>query len=168
MNVRVKTRLLALAAVLPIGLVAATLAQPGAMSGMGKDEVILRPDQMQWRDGPDSLPAGARMVLLHGDPSREGPFAIRVEMPPNYRIPLHTHPKNEHVTVLRGMLILSMEGGSDEGERLGEGSFFMMPAGMRHEARAGDQKSVIQLHGIGPWDIIYINPDDDPRRDRNR
>jgi hypothetical protein len=24
-------------------------------------------------------------------------------------------------------------------------------------------ETVIQLHGVGPWSLTYVNPDDDPR-----
>ena len=42
-----------------------------------------------------------------------------------------------------------------------------MPAGMRHFVRTqGD--TVVQLHGVGPWAITYVNPADDPRTRNNR
>jgi hypothetical protein len=33
--------------------------------------------------------------------------------------------------------------------------------GMRHFARA-DKATVIQLHGVGPWGLTYVNPADRP------
>ena len=42
------------------------------------------------------------------------------------------------------------------------GTFGFWPAGMRHFAWAKGE-TVLQLHGIGPWTITYVNPADDPR-----
>jgi hypothetical protein len=33
---------------------------------------------------------------------------------------------------------------------------------MKHTAWA-EGETIIQLHGIGPWQINYVNPADDPR-----
>jgi hypothetical protein len=42
------------------------------------------------------------------------------------------------------------------------GSFGYWPAGMKHFVWS-DGETVVQLHGIGPWSIQYVNPADDPR-----
>jgi hypothetical protein len=36
---------------------------------------------------------------------------------------------------------------------------------MKHFA-AAKSETVVQLHGIGPWRINYLNPADDPRNAR--
>src|SRR5687768_89599 len=66
------------------------------------------PDQLEWKDGPPALPPGAKFVMLEGDPQKEGPFTMRVRLPDGFRIPPHTHPKVEHVTVLSGTLHFGM------------------------------------------------------------
>jgi hypothetical protein len=43
------------------------------------------------------------------------------------------------------------------------GSFRRMPKNMRHFTIAKGE-TIIQLHGIGPFDIHYVNPADDPRK----
>ena len=43
-----------------------------------------------------------------------------------------------------------------------EGGFAVMNAGTLHYAFT-KKESVIQLHGMGPWGINYVNPADDPR-----
>ena len=43
------------------------------------------------------------------------------------------------------------------------GSFGYWPAGMKHFVWAKGE-TVVQLHGIGPWKIEYLNPADDPRQ----
>src|SRR5205823_4479554 len=37
------------------------------------------------------------------------------------------------------------------------------PAGMKHFVQVQGE-TVIQLHGVGPWQIVYVNPADDPRQ----
>jgi quercetin dioxygenase-like cupin family protein len=130
---------------------------------------IVHPDEVQWKPGPTSLPPGAQFVILEGDPAKPGPFTMRVKFPPNYKIPPHTHPKVERVTVLKGEFKLGM--GSHHREesmkRLPAGGFFTMPPGMQHFAGT-DQETIVQLNGVGPWDIIYVNPADDPRKRSGR
>jgi hypothetical protein len=43
------------------------------------------------------------------------------------------------------------------------GSFAVMPAGVRHFASMKGE-TILQLHGVGPWGITYVNPADDPRQ----
>jgi quercetin dioxygenase-like cupin family protein len=121
-------------------------------------------EELQWQPGPESLPKGAEFVVLEGDPAKEGLFTMRIKIPPNYRIPPHTHPKVERVTVLEGEAKLGMGRKWDEQrmKRLPAGAFFTMPPGMEHFAGT-ETGAVIQLNGIGPWEIIYLNPGDDPR-----
>jgi quercetin dioxygenase-like cupin family protein len=120
---------------------------------------------VKWQDGPPSLPKGAQVAVLEGDPAKEGPFVLRVKMPDCYRVPPHTHPKAERVTVLSGTFYIGMGEKFDEkaGKEMAAGSFGRWPAGMKHFAWAKGE-TVIQLHGTGPWSIDYVNPDDDPRK----
>jgi quercetin dioxygenase-like cupin family protein len=124
-------------------------------------------DEIQWRTGPDSLPVGAQYVVLEGDPTKEGPFTMRLKLPPNYKIPPHTHPKIERVTVLKGEFRLGMGPQHNEQsmQRLSVGGFFVMPPGMEHFVTT-DQETIVQLNGEGPWAIHYVNPADDPRQKR--
>ena len=46
-------------------------------------------------------------------------------------------------------------------------SFSVMPARMHHFAWVKEE-TTIQLHGIGPWDIVYVNSADDPRGKSNQ
>ena len=36
--------------------------------------VMFTPDQLKWGPAPPSLPAGAQMAVLSGDPTAKGPF----------------------------------------------------------------------------------------------
>jgi quercetin dioxygenase-like cupin family protein len=122
------------------------------------------PTAIEWKDGPAALPAGAKAALLEGDPTKEGPFVVRFQFPDGYHVAPHTHPRTERVTVISGALYLATGEALDRNsaKKLPAGSFGYWPAGMKHTAWSeGD--TVIQLHGVGPWQINYVNPADDPR-----
>ncbi len=128
------------------------------------DHVMLSSAELTWTTGPPSLPKGSQVVILEGNPADEGIFTMRLKLPANYRIPAHWHPAFEHVTVLEGTFWMGRGEKFDEAalHELRPGSFAMMAPGTRHFA-ATKQATVIQLHGMGPWQIYYVNSDDDPR-----
>jgi hypothetical protein len=127
--------------------------------------VIVNNTDIKWGDGPPALPKGVQVAVLEGDPTKEGMFTIRATMPANYKIPPHWHPTNEHVTVLEGSLYMGMGEKMDEhnATQLKVGGFSMMPMKTAHYAFT-KEKCVIQVHAMGPFDVTYINPADDPRK----
>jgi Cupin domain. len=133
----------------------------GSTEGMPK---LNRPNDLNWKAGPPSLPPGAQIAVLEGDPGKPGPFVFRVKAPDGYRIPPHTHPKAERVTVIQGTFKLGM-GASFDGSKMTtmpSGTYGMWPPGMKHFVEVKGE-TIVQFHGDGPWVINYINPADDPR-----
>lgn len=128
------------------------------------DASIHRPDALAWKDGPPSLPAGAKIAVLEGDPAKDGPFVFRVKVPDGYRIPPHTHPKPERITVISGTFHVGMGELFDaaKGKEMPAGTYGTWPAGMKHFVWVKGE-TVVQFHGEGPWVINYLNPADDPR-----
>lgn len=128
--------------------------------------IVLTPDQLDWVEGPPSIPAGAEVAMIEGDPSVAGDvFVFRIRFPAGYTLPPHVHPADERVTVISGTLNLGMGEALDRGRGrvLPAGSQFLMPPGHAHYVWTGDEGAVIQLTSVGPWDIRYIDPADDPR-----
>jgi quercetin dioxygenase-like cupin family protein len=119
---------------------------------------------MQWGEAPNSLPPGAKAMVLEGDPAKEGFFVLRAKLPAGYTIPPHFHPTVERVTVLEGTFQLGMGDKVDESkyQSFPAGSYLSMPTGMHHFAKAKTDV-VLQIATIGPWGITYLNPADDPR-----
>jgi hypothetical protein len=93
-------RLLSIAS-LSMFLCAAQTSAPGTHS-------IYNPSEIRWDKGPPSLPSGAELVVLEGDPAKEGQFTMRLRLPDGYKIPPHWHPKVEHVTVVSGTFNIGM------------------------------------------------------------
>ena len=125
---------------------------------------LYRSDGLKWQDGPPSLPPGAKIAVLEGDPAKPSPFVFRVKVPDGYKIPPHTHPKPERVTVISGTFHLGMGDKFDatKTEALPAGTYGMWPAGMKHYVVVKGE-TVVQFHGDGPWTITYLDPADDPR-----
>lgn len=153
----------ALAAMVAFSLAFAGCATPEESTE--EEHAIAHAQELAWQAGPASLPAGARFVVLSGDPGAAGPFTMRLEAPAGYHVPPHTHPGTEHVTVLSGSAFVGMGETFDRAAAtpLAPGDFFVMPPGMPHAFLAGDGPVVLQLHGEGPWDIQYLDAADDPR-----
>jgi quercetin dioxygenase-like cupin family protein len=151
-------------------LLVAALAVTAAALAFGQgathapDHGFFSAADIKWADGPASLPAGAKVALLEGNPAQEGPFTMRLRLPDGFQIQPHWHPAVEHVTIISGTFNLGMGEKFDKsaGRALAAGSFAFMPPGMRHFAWATGE-TVIQVHGTGPWRINYVNPADDPR-----
>lgn len=117
-----------------------------------------------WGAGPASLPPGAQAIILEGDPAKAGIFTLRLKLPHDYRIPPHFHSAWEHITVISGIFHLGMGDTFDPSKftELRAGSFAAMPTGMRHYVHTVGE-TVVQLHGVGPWTLTYVNRADDPR-----
>ena len=143
----------------PAAKPAANVANPAGHT------VYFDPKDVVWADAPPAMPKGSKMMVLTGDPKRPGPFTMRIMLPAGYKVLPHWHSGVENVTVLSGMFHHAAGTTWDEtkGHAMGPGAFISMPAGMRHYAWASEE-TVIQVHGIGPWSITYVNAADDPRQ----
>jgi uncharacterized protein (TIGR02246 family) len=121
------------------------------------------PPQVTWGDAPPNLPRGAKLAVVSGDPSKPEPFVLRLQLPAGYTVAPHWHPTDEHVTVLAGTLSLGMGETLDKSalQDLPAGGYALLPAEMRHYAVA-KTAATIQVHGMGPFAINYVNPADDP------
>jgi hypothetical protein len=130
-----------------------------------KGHVVVTPDDVKWADGPPSLPPGAKLAVLEGDLTKDGPFVMRAKFPDGYRVMPHTHPADERVTILSGVLYMGLGDKFDASaaKPMPAGSYGRMPPGVSHFAYAKGE-TVIQVHGNGPWAIDYVNPADDPRK----
>jgi hypothetical protein len=137
----------------------------GAASTKPPDHGLFTPNQIAWMDAPGALPPGAKLAVLEGDPFKPGAYTMRLSMPAGYKIPPHYHKKFEHVTVISGTFNLGMGDKFDasKGAAMPAGTFGFLPPQMKHFAFA-NEPAVIQLHGDGPWEIVYVNPSDDPRK----
>jgi quercetin dioxygenase-like cupin family protein len=121
-------------------------------------------DSIKWGPAPAVFPPGAQVAVLQGDPQAAGQiFTVRLRMPDGYIIPAHSHPTDEHVTVIRGTLLIGMGDRFAESalKPLNAGGFISAPAGMNHFVKASGETEV-QVHAMGPFAMTYANPADAP------
>lgn len=121
--------------------------------------------EVKWGSGPASLAPGAQFAVLEGDPAKEGLFTMRLRLPDGYQIQPHYHSGVEHVTVIAGTFNVGVGETFDKTatKPMPAGTFGYWPPPMRHFAWAQGE-TILQLHGVGPWTVTYVNPADDPRK----
>jgi quercetin dioxygenase-like cupin family protein len=154
---------LALVTVVSIGL---AQGQKKKSAPMHTIHVMVTPEEVKWGPAPPSLPPGAELAVLSGDPSKAGAmFTIRAKFPAGYKVPPHWHPSDENVVVISGTMMFGAGTKFDEAAMhdYPAGSFALMPRAMRHFAMAKEE-SVVQIYGTGPFAINYVNSADDPRK----
>jgi hypothetical protein len=137
-----------------------------ADDSMGK-ELFINSSDLRWDNAPPSMPMGAKVSVLLGDPHKSGPFVMRMMTPANYTIPPHFHSQAETLTIISGTVYLGDDDKFDPtmAHALYVGGFHYLPAKAHHFAftRA---PAIVEIHGHGPFDIIYLNPADDPQKAR--
>jgi quercetin dioxygenase-like cupin family protein len=151
------TRTLALA----VALIAATALPADAQKqgkGRDKDKDQKNEKKMEWGPAPATLPPGARMAVLNGDPAQAGPFTVMLEMPAGYVIPPHSHPTDEHVSVRSGQFRFGMGDRIDEQsiKSLRPGQSVNLTANMNHYAMTRG-RTVVAISAMGPFRITYVN-----------
>ena len=132
---------------------------------MSAPHVTLTGAGLKWMDAPPVFPAGAKFTVLSGDPSKPGPYALRLQLPSGYRLAPHWHPSDENVTVISGSFAIGMGDTFDQKalKDLPAGGYTSLPATMHHYAMARSATTV-QVNGNGPFAITYVNPADDPSK----
>lgn len=154
----VRLHLGAAAALLCLGALPVN-AQDTAAGGM----MMVNPSSLKWVDAPPGLPKGAKLAVLSGDPTKDGPYVVRLKTPAGYKVPPHWHTQTENLTVISGTLYL---GGGDAmnmgtAHALKAGGYHYLPGGIHHYAFT-KTPTVVQIHGTGPLDVKYVDPKDDP------
>ena len=97
--------------------------------------------------------------------TKQSQFTLRIKFPADYKLPAHWHPAIEHVTVISGTFNLGTGDKLDteKTKALTPGSVAIIQPMTNHFAWTSEE-TVVQVHGVGPLDIHYVNPEDDPRK----
>jgi quercetin dioxygenase-like cupin family protein len=152
-------RVLQVASLFLVGTAAGSSAQA---QNPPPDFVQVLPQDVQWK--PHPIVPGGHIAVLLGDPTKEGPYAVRMRFPPNSRVQPHTHPEARSYTVLAGEWKLGF------GEQFNEanlrsfpaGSLYRLPADVAHYQASGNVETVIQIQGRGPSATVFVKPASPP------
>ena len=129
---------------------------------------VFTPDTIPWGPAPPFVAPGAQLAVVEGDPAAaSGDYTVRVKMPDGYRIAPHWHPFRENVTVISGTFKVGMGDVFETNKMttLPAGSFVFLDPDMHHYAMAYGEV-VVQIHGMAPLQFNYVNPLDDPSRNK--
>ena len=119
-----------------------------------------KPADLKWTP----IIPGAEIAVVSGNPDATGQlFTIRFKMADGTKVPPHWHPTDEHVTVLQGTFLVGMGEKFDAAglNAMATGAYMVVPKEMRHFAQSRGA-TLVQVHGMGPFKIIWVNPADDP------
>jgi len=122
-----------------------------------KGAIRIYPENINWGDAPPSLPAGAKVFILEGNPQQEGIFTMRVKFPPYYKLPAHSHPMDERVTVLEGAVYVGFGNAMDtaNAQKFTVGSYYLNPVNEAHYVFTGQEGVIFQVTGLGHWGLVY-------------
>jgi quercetin dioxygenase-like cupin family protein len=116
-------------------------------------------EDLEWTDyQPAGFGPGLQIAVIHGDPSvPDEPYTIRASFTDGYIIPAHYHPRAENLTVMSGTFMLAKGEAREDSKMVGyrPGDFLYIPGGHPHYGKARGP-TVIQLHGIGPFQTIVV------------
>lgn len=126
----------------------------------GPAPFIGTPDKIKWVQYSRGVEYGA----VYGNCNKVGaPCVFQLRFADGAKFPAHWHPVDENVTVISGTFMAGMGDKYDEAKMmtLAAGSYVFMPRRMHHFAGAKGA-ALVQVTGVGPFKINYVNPADDP------
>jgi quercetin dioxygenase-like cupin family protein len=131
----------------------------------GPAPTIVLPSDVKWGDAPPNMPPGAKVAVMAGDPTKEGLFTIRIKFPGGYKVPAHSHAVEEQITVLSGAFLVGVGDKLDpkQTKALPAGAFVAIPGKVNHYAMT-KKDTVVELTAMGPFEMTYVNPADDPSK----
>ena len=122
------------------------------------------PEDIQWKLF-SAFPAPARLSVLVGDPTHEGPYLVRVKIPSGVQLMPHKHPEDRIYTVMSGVFYIGL-GNEFDGDKMKAyppGSVIVLPGDTPHFHWAKSGEYVTQVSAIGPLGLEYMALEDDPR-----
>ncbi len=126
--------------------------------------VAMTPEEMKWASQGALAMAGLEQVNLVGDPTKPGPYTVRLKFPAGYKVPPHTHPDSREVTILSGTWYTGYGDKFDPAalKALPAGSFYTEPANVPHFVEVREPV-LVQVSGTGPSGRRFVNPADTPK-----
>jgi quercetin dioxygenase-like cupin family protein len=136
------------------------------------DEAVFRsilPEDIDWKPFP-AFPPSVRLAVLVGDPTKAGPYVIRVKVPLGGKLMPHRHPEDRIYTVMSGVFYIGL-GDKFDGDKVKAyppGSVIVLPGDTDHFHWAKSGEYVTQVTASGPLGLEYLDSHDDPRAQNHR
>jgi quercetin dioxygenase-like cupin family protein len=146
-----RTTITIVAFAVPFSLAVAARAQaPGV--------VALTPSEMKFSTAGLAM-AGMSQANLVGDPTKPGPYTVRLTYPDGFTLAPHSHPDAREVTILSGTWLTGYGVKFDEAKlkELPAGSFYTEPAKLPHFVKTKGSV-MIQVSGVGPSARQFVDP----------
>ncbi len=134
---------------------------------MTQQEIIAAKANGSSAPGSSNLSA-VQVIVIHGDPSKQGLYTILLKVAANTKIPAHLHPDDRIGTVVSGTWYFGYGDKFDEAQlkTLPVGSVYSEVENQNHFAMTKAERVVVEITGYGPSGVTYVNADDDPQNKR--
>jgi hypothetical protein len=135
-----------------------------SVSYVHAQQVTPKSDGLKWVSAPASLPAGAKLAILKGDLAKHEAFAFRLKLPAGYQLKPQSSPAIDRMVVVSGTFNLGA------GKKFDRARTIPMQTGYVHWPDQSPyfaftkEETILQVEGVGPWAVKYVNPSDDPMR----
>jgi quercetin dioxygenase-like cupin family protein len=143
----------------PVAFLSLMVAIAYAVAALSPENRVARNDinTMTARAGAaPSRVADIQTTVILGDPTKPGPYTIRLSVPANTRIQAHTHRDNRTAVVVAGTWYFgygTVTSAVAE-KALPAGSFYTEPAGVAHFAETKAEPVQVYITGEGPTDTL--------------
>jgi quercetin dioxygenase-like cupin family protein len=123
------------------------------------------PEDIDWKPFP-AFPASARLAVVVGEPSKPGPYLIRVKAAAGTKLMPHKHAEDRIYTVMSGVFYIGLSDkfDGDKVKAYPPGAIVVLPGDTWHFHYAKSGEYITQITGVGPLGIEYRDSKDDPRK----
>ena len=117
--------------------------------------VWLAADELVWQE----LEPGITFAIIEGNPQREEFYIIRARFAPGIFSAPHFHPNDRFITVIKGTWWSATGTSLDKEDSvpLDPGSYMKHPAGAVHFDGSKGEEVIVQISGMGPAPMIYVD-----------
>ncbi|MDQ6826410.1 MAG: cupin domain-containing protein [Candidatus Eremiobacteraeota bacterium] len=120
---------------------------------------IVLPTETHWTAMTSGPMAGAQMAILMGNPSKRGPYIMRVKVKDGTKFGPHSHSELENVTIISGSLMVGLGDKMNiaKMKTVPAGGFISVPPGLHHYAMAKGE-TILEIAAMGPRTMIGVMP----------
>lgn len=123
--------------------------------------------ELKWVNAPASFAPGAKLALLKGDLAKPGTFEFHLKLPAGYQF------RPQSSSAIRRIVVVSGTFNYGDGEEFDKARTIPMHAGYvqwldkRPYFAWTSEETVLQIDGVGPLAIAYVNAADDPMKKKH-